>query len=68
MSMAHSALHDMGDVFDLVEYKFTVKENIKRCIEMKVKNLPSLYLNGQLLYSSLIPNQNELIEAIRKVM
>jgi len=42
MSMAQSALHDMGDVFDLVEYKFTVKENIKRCVEMKVKNLPSL--------------------------
>lgn len=68
MSMAHSALHEMGNVFDLVEYKFTVKENIKRCVEMKVKNLPSLYLNGQLLYSSLIPNQNELVEAIRRVM
>jgi len=68
MSMVQSVSTELGDAVDFKEYKFTVKENIKRCIEMKVKNLPSLYLNGKLLYSSIIPNKNELIEAIQEVM
>ena len=68
LSMVQSVSSELGDVFDFKEYKFTVKENIKRCVEMKVKNLPSLYLNGKLLYSSIIPNKNELIEAIQEVM
>ncbi len=65
LGMVESVSEELGDVFDFVEYKFTKRENIKRCIEMKVKNLPSLYLNGKLIYSSLIPNKSELIEKIK---
>lgn len=58
----------MGDKIDIVEYKFTVKENIARCIKMEVKNLPSLYINGQLRYSSIIPTVDELVKELEKII
>jgi len=45
-----------------VEYKYTSRENIARCRAMGVKQLPSLYINGKLAYSSLIPAVEELVE------
>lgn len=65
LAMVVAAKNDLGDAFDYVEYKFTKRENIKRCMEMQVKNLPSLYLNGKLIYSSLIPSKEELIRTIQ---
>lgn len=67
MGMVHSVKEELGETFDYIEYKFTKKENIKRCMEMKVQHLPSLYINGNLVYSSLIPSQSELIAEIQKV-
>ena len=46
-----------GETIDLVEYKFTVKENIARCMKMGVAKLPSIYLDGKLAYSSIIPSR-----------
>ena len=57
-----------GDGIDLVEYKFTEKENIARCVKMGVKNLPSIYINGKLAFSSIIPSREELFAAIDKAM
>jgi len=57
-----------GNAIDLVEYKFTEKENIARCKKMGVKNLPSIYINGQLKFSSIIPSREELFAAIEQVM
>ncbi len=51
---------------DVVEYKYTTPENIARCREMGVKQLPSIYINGQLAYSSLIPSRQELTEKIKE--
>jgi uroporphyrinogen decarboxylase len=50
----------------MVEYKFTEKENVARVVKMGVKNLPSIYINGELAYSSIIPSNRELIEEIKK--
>ena len=57
-----------GDAIDMVEYKFTEKENIARCKKMGVKNLPSIYINGQLKFSSIVPSKEELDAAIREVL
>jgi uroporphyrinogen decarboxylase len=35
---------------------------------MGVKNLPSIYLNGELKYSSIIPDHDELVAEIRKLI
>jgi len=58
----------LKDQIDIVEYKFTSKENIARCIKMGVANLPSLYINGKLAYSSIIPTEDELIKEIKKLL
>ena len=65
---AQKAKDHCGDKIDLVEYKFTIKENIARCVKMGVKNLPSIYINGQLKFSSIIPSREELFGAIEAVM
>ena len=57
-----------GTEIDMVEYKFTEKENIARCKKMGVKNLPSIYINGQLKFSSIIPSSEELDAAIKEVL
>ena len=68
MGAANVAKETYGDRIDMVEYKFTLKENIARCMKMGVKNLPSIYINGQLKFSSLIPSKEELEKAIEAVM
>ena len=68
MGAANVAKATYGDKIDMVEYKFTIKENIARCMKMGVKNLPSIYINGQLKFSSLIPSKEELEKAIEEVM
>ncbi len=64
MGAANEAKAFFGDALDMVEYKFTVKENIARCIKMGVKNLPAIYINGQLRFSSIIPSRDELRTAV----
>ena len=63
MGAAQRAVSELEGV-DLVEYKFTTPENVARVIKMGITNLPSLYINGELKYSSLIPGNKELLEAI----
>ena len=57
---------ELGGQVDMVEYKFTDAENVARVVKMGVKNLPSLYINGELKYSSIIPSNRELMEEIEK--
>jgi len=69
MNAANIAKEKYGDAIDVVEYKFTSKENIARCKKMGVPNLPSMYINGQLKFRSIIPSKEELeaaIEAARR--
>jgi uroporphyrinogen decarboxylase len=57
-----------GDEIDLIEYKFTVKENIARCMKMGVANLPAIYLDGTMAFSSIIPSRKELEDRIRALL
>ena len=68
MNAANEAVATFGDAIDMVEYKFIYKENIARCTKMGVPNLPSMYINGQLKYRSIIPTKAELDAAIREAM
>ncbi len=68
MGAANVAKDSYGDKIDVVEYKFTLKENIARCIKMGVSNLPSIYINGKLCYSSIIPSKTELEASINEVL
>ena len=68
LGAATAAKERFGTEIDMVEYKFTEKENIARCKKMGVKNLPSIYINGQLKFSSIIPSSEELDAAIKEVL
>lgn len=68
MGAMNVAGDEYGDKIDLVEYKFTEKENIARCVKMGVTNLPCVYINGELKWSSIIPSREELFETIDSVM
>ena len=68
MGAACVAKEQFGDAIDMVEYKFTEKENIARFQKMGVKSLPSIYINGQLKFASIIPSKEELEQAIRDVL
>lgn len=66
MNAAHRAAHELEGAVDLVEYKFTRPENVARVVKMGIKNLPSLYINGELKFSSIIPSNRELLDAIEQ--
>ena len=68
MGAANEAKKTFGDAIDMVEYKFTLKENIARCKKMGVPSLPSMYINGELKFRSLVPSKEELEGAIRAAM
>ncbi len=68
MGAANDAKNHFCGEIEVVEYKFTLKENIARVKKMGVSNLPSIYINGQLKYSSIIPSKDELLSAIKEVM
>jgi uroporphyrinogen decarboxylase len=53
---------------DIVEYKFTRKENIARVAKLGIKNLPAMLINGELKFNSVIPSNRELIESVKAVM
>lgn len=66
MHVVNQLHHDYPDVFDMKEYKYTKVENIARIKKMGVKNLPSIYINGEVAYSSIIPSTNELLSKIKE--
>jgi len=68
MNMANDVKAFFKEKIDMVEYKFIYKENIARAKKMQLSHLPALLLNGKLEYSSIIPNKEELIEKIKKLI
>jgi uroporphyrinogen decarboxylase len=68
LGAAQRAVGEMNGQVDMIEYKFTRPENVARVIKMGVKNLPSLYINGELKFSSVIPSNRELLEEIHKAV
>jgi len=65
---ALDAKETFGEAIDVVEYPYTSTENIGRCAAMGVTKLPSLYIDGVLAYSSLIPNRKELHASIMQAL
>lgn len=58
------AAFEMKDIFetsiDVVEYKITEPENVARINKLGIKNLPAMLINGELAFSSLIPDRKTL--------
>jgi len=68
LAAAKDAASAMSEEVEVIEYTYTTLENIARCREVGVKKLPSIYINGTLAFSSLIPSREELIQRIKEVL
>jgi len=61
MAQAVKALpEDIQKIVDVNEWDMRTREGIQRFRELKAKSLPSVALDGDLVYESLIPMQEEL--------
>jgi uroporphyrinogen decarboxylase len=68
LSAAKRACEELAGAVDMREYKATASENIARMHKQGIRNLPSILINGELKFSSIIPSNRELIEEIRKYL
>jgi hypothetical protein len=53
-------------MIDIREWDMRTLEGNRRFLELKAKSLPSIALDGELVYQSLIPGQEELTDEIRR--
>jgi uroporphyrinogen decarboxylase len=63
---AKRVVGEMDGAADIIEYPFNKKENVARVLKLGIKNLPSIVINGELKYSSIIPSPEELRKEIEK--
>jgi hypothetical protein len=57
---------EIQDLMEVREWDMRTREGVNRFRELKAKSLPSIALDEQLVYESLIPGQEELAEEIRR--
>jgi len=57
---------DIKALIDVHEWDMRTREGVQRFRELKAKSLPSVALDEELVYESLIPMQEELIAEIRR--
>lgn len=67
-AVALDAQNEFGDKIEVIEIRYNTPENIARIQKMGVAQLPSLYINGELKYSSIIPSQEELFKEVEKCL
>jgi hypothetical protein len=48
------------------QWDMRTREGVQRFRELKAKSLPSVALDGELMYESIIPMQEELIDEIQR--
>ena len=58
----------LGEKIDMVEYRYNNREDIARIKKIAATALPSIYINGEMKYPSIIPNRDELIAELEKAM
>ena len=66
LAAVEDAFDEMKDIAEYRVYKYFIKEDIARTQKMGVAQLPSLYINGEVAWSSIIPSREELLNAVKK--
>jgi uroporphyrinogen decarboxylase len=64
LNAAERGVEEFAGKVDMVEYKFTERENVARAMKLGVTKLPAIYINGELKFSSIIPGNEVLVAAI----
>ncbi|MBD3350303.1 MAG: uroporphyrinogen decarboxylase [Candidatus Lokiarchaeota archaeon] len=60
------AKNSLKDSIDFREYKITTPENIAKMKSLNLKHIPCLLINGRVVYSSIIPDNDELVKILKK--
>ncbi|HZK02754.1 MAG TPA: hypothetical protein VFC96_07825, partial [Anaerovoracaceae bacterium] len=60
------AYDDFKDIADYKVYYYYIREDIARTKKMGIQNLPTICINGEQKWISIIPSKDELIEEIKK--
>jgi len=62
---ANKAVEKIGEDIVVCEHKIKDKAGIAAMVKLGVKNIPTLCINGKVAFSSIIPDIDKLIEAIK---
>jgi len=57
---------DIQQLITIQEWDMRTREGVRRFKELRAKSLPSVALDEELVYESLIPMQEELCDEIRR--
>jgi len=57
---------DIQNLIEVHQWDMRTRPGVQRFWDLKARSLPSVALDGQLVYEAIIPPQEELIEAIQK--
>jgi len=57
---------DIQQFIEVHEWDMRTRDGVRRFRELKAKSLPSVALDGDLVYEALIPMQEELIAEIQR--
>lgn len=66
LAAVEDAYKDIKDIAEYRAYKYFIKEDIARTRKMGLTNLPTMCINGEQKYISIIPNKQELIAEVKK--
>jgi hypothetical protein len=58
--------NEIQELIEVSEWDLRTRKGVDRFRELKARSLPSVALDGALLYESLIPGQEELIAEIER--
>jgi len=57
---------EIQNIIDVWEWDMRTREGIQRFRELKARSLPSIALDGELVYEAIIPGQEELCTEISR--
>jgi hypothetical protein len=57
---------EVQEIIEVREWDMRTREGIQRFRELRAKSLPSVALDGDLVYEAIIPGQEELSDEIRR--
>ncbi len=57
---------DIQEMIEVQEWDMRTLEGVERFRDLKAKSLPSVALDGELMYESIIPMQEDLIAEIKR--
>ena len=57
---------EIQKIIEVSEWDMRTREGVTRFRELRAKSLPSVALDGELVYEALIPPQEDLIQEIQR--